>query len=72
MNNSSGHPIPETVSSETVLEAHTFNIERSTIRFHDGHTAERTVVRHPGAVALVVIDQQQRWLLVSQYRHPTA
>ena len=66
------HPIPETIASEVVLKAHPFNIERSTIRFHDGHETERTVVRHPGAVALVVIDDQQRWLLVSQYRHPTA
>ena len=66
-----GHPIPETVASEVVLETHPFNVEHATIRFHDGHTAERAVVRHPGAVALVVIDDQQRWLLVSQYRHPT-
>ena len=71
MNHSSGHPTPETVTSDVVLEAHTFNIERSTIRFHDGHETDRTVVRHPGAVALVVIDEQRRWLLVSQYRHPT-
>ena len=67
-----GHPIPETVASEVVLETHPFNVEHATIRFHDGHTAERAVVRHPGAVALVVIDDQQRWLLVSQYRHPAA
>jgi len=71
MTKTSGHPTPETVTSELVLEAHPFNVERSTIRFHDGHEAQRTVVRHPGAVALVVIDDQQRWLLVSQYRHPT-
>jgi ADP-ribose pyrophosphatase len=71
MINSSSHSIPEIVTTEIVLEADPFNIERSTIRFHDGYEAERTVVRHPGAVALVVIDDQQRWLLVSQYRHPT-
>jgi ADP-ribose pyrophosphatase len=71
MTDSSGHSIPETVAAEIVLESNPFNVERSTIRFHDGYEAERTVVRHPGAVALVVIDDQQRWLLVSQYRYPT-
>jgi ADP-ribose pyrophosphatase len=71
MTESTNHPIPQTVASEVVLESHPFNVERATIRFHDGHEAIRTVVRHPGAVALIVIDEQQRWLLVSQYRHPT-
>ena len=32
----------------------------------------RATVRHPGAVALVVLDDEGRWLLVEQYRHPAA
>jgi ADP-ribose pyrophosphatase len=28
------------------------------------------VVRHPGAVALIVVDAEGRWLLVRQYRYP--
>lgn len=44
---------------------------RDTVRFPDGHEAERVVVRHPGAVALIAIDEDGRWLLVRQYRHPT-
>lgn len=64
------HPTPETVESEIILRGRPFDVERATIRFHDGHTAERMVVRHPGAIALIVLDDQQRWLLVSQYRHP--
>ena len=63
-------PIPELVSSELLVESHIINLERDIIRFHNGHEAERVVVRHPGAVALVVIDDQDRWLLVRQYRHP--
>ncbi len=63
--------IPDTISSDLVLNANPFNIERATIRFHDGREAERMVVRHPGAVALVVLDADQHWLLVEQYRHPT-
>lgn len=36
----------------------------------DGHVVTRDVVVHPGAVAVVALDQQERVLLVRQYRHP--
>jgi len=42
---------------------------RDTIRFANGHEAQRAVVEHPGAVALVVLDEAGRWLLIRQYRH---
>jgi len=32
--------------------------------------AERTVVEHPGAVAIVAVDDQDRILMIRQYRHP--
>ncbi|MDA0352037.1 MAG: NUDIX hydrolase [Chloroflexi bacterium] len=62
--------LPALVSSEVLVEGHIINVERDIIRFHDGHEAERMVVRHPGAIALVVVDDKDRWLLVRQYRHP--
>jgi ADP-ribose pyrophosphatase len=71
VNEASELPLPETVSSRVVLRAKLFDVEEATIRFHDGHEAERVTVRHPGAVALVVVDDEDRWLLVRQYRHPT-
>ena len=36
----------------------------------DGSWAERDVVEHVGSVAIVAIDDQQRVLLIRQYRHP--
>ncbi|MPZ98858.1 MAG: NUDIX domain-containing protein [Dehalococcoidia bacterium] len=42
---------------------------RSRIRFPDGVEIERVSVIHPGAVALVAVDEDGRWLLVRQYRH---
>ncbi len=33
---------------------------------------ERDVVAHPGAVAVVALDDEQRILLIRQYRHPRA
>ena len=62
--------LPEIVESTVAFESHAFDVARAVIRFPDGREAERVSVLHPGAVALVVIDDQQRWLLVRQYRHP--
>ena len=36
----------------------------------DGSRAEREVVEHVGSVAIVAVDEQQRVLLIRQYRHP--
>jgi ADP-ribose pyrophosphatase len=63
-------PIPELVSSEPLAAAGYIRMVRDTIRFANGHQVERAVVEHPGAVALVVLDEAGRWLLVRQYRHP--
>jgi 8-oxo-dGDP phosphatase len=38
----------------------------------DGHVVDRDVVRHPGAAAVVAMDEGGRVLLVRQYRHPVA
>jgi len=67
---SDADPIPELVSSETVLRGHPFDVTTDTLRLHDGTEVSRSIVQHPGAVALVALDEQGRWLLVRQYRHP--
>lgn len=38
----------------------------------DGVTAHRDVLIHPGAVAVIALDDQDRVLLIRQYRHPVA
>jgi 8-oxo-dGDP phosphatase len=40
------------------------------VRMPDGEVAERDVIEHPGAVAIVALDQSDRVLLIRQYRHP--
>jgi 8-oxo-dGTP pyrophosphatase MutT (NUDIX family) len=40
------------------------------VRMPDGDVACRDVVEHPGAVAVVALDQAGRVLLIRQYRHP--
>jgi len=36
----------------------------------DGQQAERTVITHLGAVAILAVDDQDRVLMIRQYRHP--
>ena len=40
------------------------------VQMPGGEVAERDVVEHPGAVAVVALDGQDRVLLIRQYRHP--
>ena len=58
------------LASEELARSSYLRITRDAVRFPDGTEASRTVVWHPGAVALVVQDDDGRWLLVEQYRHP--
>lgn len=61
---------PRIVRSTVVFEGHVFSVERAVIRMPDGRELERAAVRHPGAVAMIVVDDAGRWLLVRQYRYP--
>ena len=40
------------------------------IRTPDGQLIKREYVKHPGAVAVIALDDQERVALVRQYRHP--
>jgi ADP-ribose pyrophosphatase len=59
---------PEVIASETVYRSRVFDVERRRVRFDDGAEVDYSVVAHPGAVAIVALDEQGRWLLVRQYR----
>src|SRR5687767_12564417 len=39
------------------------------VRMPDGEEADRDVVRHPGAVGVVAVDDDLNVLLIKQYRH---
>ena len=66
----SEEPPPEVARSELLLRTPVFEVFRDTLRAAAGGEVARDVVRHPGAVALIAIDDDGRWLLVRQYRHP--
>ncbi len=47
-------------------------LRRDTVQMPDGVLADREVIEHPGAVAVVALDAEGRVLLIRQYRHPAA
>jgi len=63
-------PLPELLHTEPLAAAGYIRLVRDTIRFPNGHEVERAVVQHPGAVALLVMDEAGRLLMIRQYRHP--
>jgi ADP-ribose pyrophosphatase len=47
-----------------------FTLIRDTVAMPDGQTAARDYIQHVGSVAAVAVDDQERVVLVRQYRHP--
>ena len=62
----------ETVlSTRRVYEGRVVNLRVDDVRVPGGLETVREVIEHPGAVALVAIDDDKRVLLVRQYRYAT-
>jgi 8-oxo-dGTP pyrophosphatase MutT (NUDIX family) len=59
----------EVLQSELVYSGAVWDVRSDTVRYGDGEMV-RQYVDHPGAAAIVALDDQQRVLLIQQYRHP--
>ena len=60
----------ETLDSRAVYSGAILALRVDHVAMPDGRTAEREVVEHHGAVAVVVLDDEDRVVLIHQYRHP--
>jgi ADP-ribose pyrophosphatase len=60
------HPVDE---RERRFEGAIWDVVSEYVRFPSG-TVRRDVLVHPGAVAVIALDEQDRVLLIRQYRHP--
>ena len=58
------------LSSEPVYEGHVISLRRDTVSMPGGGDSVREIVSHPGAVAVVALDDEDRVVLLRQYRHP--
>jgi ADP-ribose pyrophosphatase len=58
------------VSSAELVRSRLITVRSDKVRMPDNHLAERDVVQHPGAVAVLALDDTERVLMIRQYRHP--
>ena len=59
----------EVIASDLVLDGMVWKVRRDRFRYN-GDEISREFVEHPGAAAIVAIDDRERVLLIQQYRHP--
>jgi 8-oxo-dGTP pyrophosphatase MutT (NUDIX family) len=60
----------EVVSTERRYDGPVISLRSDVVRMPGGGTAVRDVVEHPGAVGVVALDDDERVLMIRQYRHP--
>jgi 8-oxo-dGDP phosphatase len=60
----------DVLGSEQVYEGRIISLRRDTVAMPGGGSSVREVVHHPGAVAVVALDDEDRVVLLRQYRHP--
>lgn len=57
-------------SSTELLRSRLITVRSDKVRMPSNDWAERDVVEHPGAVAVLALDEAERVLMIRQYRHP--
>jgi ADP-ribose pyrophosphatase len=57
-------------ASAELVRTRLITVRSDKVRMPDNHLAERDVVQHPGAVAVLALDDADQILMIKQYRHP--
>ena len=52
------------------FQGRVIGLRTDTVRMPDGTVSDRDIIVHPGAVAVVALDEEQRVVLVRQHRQP--
>jgi ADP-ribose pyrophosphatase len=60
----------DVVGSDTKFEGNVITVRVDDVRMSDGKVVQREIVAHPGAVAVVALDDDGKIVLVNQYRPP--
>jgi 8-oxo-dGTP pyrophosphatase MutT (NUDIX family) len=59
----------QVLEHDTIHRGKIWDVARERFDYH-GTSITREIIDHPGAVAILALDEQQRVLLIRQYRHP--
>ncbi|MBF8189190.1 NUDIX hydrolase [Nonomuraea sp. K274] len=61
----------DVVDTKERFEGYVIRVVTDTVKMPRDEVADRDYVVHPGAVAVLALDDQDRVLMIRQYRHPT-
>ncbi|WP_152654677.1 NUDIX hydrolase [Oceanobacillus sp. CFH 90083] len=60
----------KTISSQKIFQGNIIDVQLDEVKLPNGETAQRELVYHPGAVAVIPITPDNKIVLVEQYRKP--
>lgn len=60
----------EVIESRERFKAYVIGVRTDTVRMPGDEVADRDYIVHPGSVAVLALDEDDRVLLLRQYRHP--
>jgi ADP-ribose pyrophosphatase len=60
----------KTINTEKIYDGKIIDLQVDEVELPNGSTAERELVKHPGAVAVISITKDNKIVLVEQYRKP--
>jgi ADP-ribose pyrophosphatase len=60
----------KTISTQTIYEGRMIRLQLDQVLLPDGSTSQREIVKHPGAVAILAVTDEQKLVLVRQFRKP--
>lgn len=61
----------EALDRRRIYRGRVVDLSVETVRLPNGHVCDLELIRHPGAAAVVAVDDARQVLLVRQYRHAT-
>lgn len=58
------------IASQNIFSGKVINVRVDTVLLPNGNKATREVVEHPGAVAIIPVNEKNKIIMVRQYRQP--
>ncbi len=58
----------KTITSTTLYEGRIINLQIDEVELPNGKTSKRELIRHPGAVAVIAVTNENKIVMVEQYR----
>jgi ADP-ribose pyrophosphatase len=64
------HLIEKTISRQTIFEGRIIDLHVEDVQLPNGKTSKREIIKHPGAVAVIAVTDENKIIMVRQYRKP--